>query len=368
MKWSWRIAKIAGIDVRVHATFWLLLAVLGYQGYLRGAWPEAGAQVGLVLLGFSIVLMHEYGHALTARRYGIPTEDITLLPIGGVARLARMPTNPRQEIVIALAGPAVNVVLGGVLWLALRLTAGPAYEMAPVNEHFFSRTLLAQLLSWNVMLAAFNMIPAFPLDGGRVLRALLVMRGGSYANGTVQAARVGRVLAVLLGVVGYFGLFGVRSPTLVLIALFIWLAAASEAAAAHETWSLVGVPLERVMITDVRTLSPTDPLSRAVQLTLAGFQQDFPVVADGGVVVGVLTRKDLMRVLAEHGESALVGTAMQRDFKVADPTEPVEDALARLESSDCHALPVVRGRRLMGVLTLDNVGEYMMIQAALRRG
>jgi Zn-dependent protease/CBS domain-containing protein len=368
MKWSWRIARIAGIDVRVHATFWVLLAVLGYLGYLRGGWPHAGAQVGLVLLGFTIVLMHEYGHALTARRYGIPTEDITLLPIGGVARLARMPTDPRQEIVIALAGPAVNVVLGGVLWLALRLTQGPAWEMAPANEHFFSVTLLEQLLSWNVMLATFNMIPAFPLDGGRVLRALLVWRGGSYARGTAQAARVGRLVAVLLGVVGYFGPFGVqRSPTLVLIAFFIWLAAASEAAAAHETWSLEGVPLERVMITDVRTLSPTDPLARAVELTLAGFQQDFPVVDESGVV-GVLTRKDLMRVLAERGDKALVSTAMQRDFKVADPGEPVEDALARLEASECHALPVVRGQRLMGVLTLDNVGEYMMIQAALRRG
>ena len=368
MKWSWRIARIAGIDVRVHATFWLLLAVLGYhQGYLQGGWPEAGAQVGLVLLGFTIVLMHEYGHALTARRYGIATEDITLLPIGGVARLARMPTDPRQEIVIALAGPAVNVVLIGVLWGVLHATAGPAWEMAPANEHFFSRTLLEQLLSWNVMLATFNMIPAFPLDGGRVLRALLVWRGGSYARGTAQAAQIGRALAVLLGVVGYFGLFGMGNPLLVIIALFIWLAAASEAAAAHETWSLEGVPLERVMITDVRTLSPTDALSRAVELTLTGFQQDFPVV-DDGAVVGVLTRKDLMRVLAEHGDSAPVSTAMQRDFKVADPADPVEDALARLESSDCHALPVVRDRQLMGVLTLDNVGEYMMIQAALRRG
>jgi len=367
VKWSWRIARIAGIDVRVHATFWVLLAFLGYQGYLLGGQTGAWAQMGFVLLGFSIVVMHEYGHALTARRYGIGTDDITLLPIGGVARLERMPTDPKQEIVIALAGPAVNVVLAGVLYAALWITQGPAIEMAPVNQHFFSRTLLERLLSWNVMLAVFNMIPAFPLDGGRVLRALLVMRNKSYARGTAQAAKVGRFLAVVLGVAGYFGVFGVRSPTLILIALFIWLAAASEASAAHETWSLEGVPLERVMITDVRTLAPTDPLARAVELTLTGFQQDFPVL-DGGAVVGILTSKDLMRVLAQHGDSALVSTAMQRDFKVADPSEPVEDALARLESSDCHALPVVRGRQLMGVLTLDNVGEYMMIQAALRRG
>jgi Zn-dependent protease/predicted transcriptional regulator len=367
VKWSWRIARIAGIDVRVHATFWVLLAFFGYQGYLLGGRPGAAAQVGFVLLGFSIVVMHEYGHALTARRYGIGTDDITLLPIGGVARLERMPTDPTQEIVIALAGPAVNVVLAALIYAALRLTQGPAIEMAPVDQHFLSRTLLERLLSWNVMLAAFNMIPAFPLDGGRVLRALLVKRNKSYARGTVQAAKIGRFLAVLLGAAGYFGLFGGPRPTLILIALFIWLAAASEADAAHEVWSLEGVPLERVMITDVRTLTPTDPLSRAVELTLSGFQQDFPVV-DGDTVVGVLTRKDLMRVLAQHGEAALVATAMKRDFKVADPSDAVADALATLESSDCHALPVVHGRKLMGVLTLDNVGEYMMIQAALRRG
>ena len=367
MKWSWRIARIAGIDVRVHATFWVLLAVLGYQGYLLGGQAGAAAQMGFVLLGFSIVVMHEYGHALTARRYGIPTDDITLLPIGGVARLARLPRDPKQEIVIALAGPAVNVVLAGLLYAALWLTQRPAIEMAPVDEHFFSRTLLERLLSWNVMLAAFNMIPAFPLDGGRVLRALLVMRNKSYARGTAQAAKVGRFLAVMLGVAGYFGVFGVRSPTLILIALFIWLAAAREAAAAHEAAAREGVSLERVMITDVRTLAPTDTLSRAVELTLTGFQQDFPVV-DGDAVVGVLTRKDLMRVLAQQGDSALVSSAMRRDFQVAEPSEAVEAALARLESSDCHALPVVRGRQLMGVLTLDNVGEYMMIQAALRRG
>ena len=368
MKWSWRIARIAGIDVRVHATFWVLLAVLGYLGYLSGGRDGALAQIGFVLLGFSIVVMHEYGHALTARRFGISTDDITLLPIGGIARLARLPRDPKQEIVIAPAGPAVNVVLAGVIYAALWITQGPAIEMAPVDQHFFSRTLLERLFSWNVMLAGFNMIPAFPLDGGRVLRALLVMRNKSYARGTAQAAVVGRALAVLLGVAGYLGVFGVRSPTLILIAFFIWLAAASEAAAAHETWSLEGVPLERVMITDVRTLAPTDSLSHAVELTLSGFQQDFPVVDASGAVVGVLTRKDLMRVLAKDGQSALVSTAMQREFKVAEPSEPVEDALARLEESDCHALPVVHGRKLMGVLTLDNVGEYMMIQAALRRG
>ena len=362
MRWSWRIARIAGIDVHIHVTFLLLLAFYAVPAYQRGGLAAAATALATIGLLFAIVTMHEYGHALTARHYGIPTRDITLLPIGGVARLERMPKEPRQELVIALAGPAVNAVLAALLYVALRITGGVPDEIAPADERFFSRTLLQQLLAWNVMLAGFNLIPAFPLDGGRVLRAALAWRTGDYAGATQRAAQIGRFIAVLLGLAGYFYF---RNPILVVIALFIWFAAATEAAAVQQTSAFEGVPVERVMITDVRTLAPTDPLGRAVQLILAGFQQDFPVVEDGAVV-GVLTRRDLLKVLAEHGEQASVGSAMRRDFLVATPDTPVDEALARLQECGCHAIPVVAGRQLLGVLTLDNVGEFVMIRAALR--
>jgi Zn-dependent protease/predicted transcriptional regulator len=363
MRWSWRIARIAGIDVHVHATFLLLLAFYTVPAYQRGGSAAAATALATILLLFAIVTMHEYGHALAARHYGIPTRDITLLPIGGVARLERMPREPRHELVIALAGPAVNVVLAALLYAGLRLTGGVPDEIAPADERFFSRTLLQQLLAWNVMLAGFNMIPAFPLDGGRVLRAALAWRGGDYAAATRRAAQIGRFIAVVLGLAGYFYF---RTPMLVVIALFIWFAAAAEAGAVQEQSPLADVPLGEVMVTDVRTLAPGDPLSRAVELILAGFQQDFPVVEDGAVV-GVLGRRDLLRVLAERGEGASVGTSMRRDFERATLDDPVDAALARLQACGCHAIPVVRGRQLVGMLTVDNVGEYVMIKSALRR-
>jgi Zn-dependent protease/CBS domain-containing protein len=338
---------------------------VGLETFRRDGVQSALGALGFVALVFGVVVLHEYGHALAARRYGIGTRDITLLPIGGVARLERMPRDPRQELLIAIAGPAVNVALAVVLYVALIATGGRPQLGNPLSPAgaFAGDGLLVQLLNANIWLAEFNLLPAFPMDGGRVLRALLAMRDGNYTRATASAARVGQFFALIFAVVG---LLVPGYTLLVFIALFVWLGAAGEAATEQTTATLEGVPLQRVMITDVRTLAPGDPLARAVQHILAGFQQDFPVVQDGGSVVGVLTRTQLMKALAEHGQGALVGDAMRRDFMTADPDEPIEQALARLRTCGCNALPVVRDRQLLGLLTLDNVGEYMMIQAALR--
>lgn len=209
------LGRFAGIDVRVHATFALLFAWFGLTAWSRTG-TLSGVAVGFatIVLLFLCVLLHEYGHALTARRYGIATRDITLLPIGGVAMLERMPEDPRQEIVVALAGPAVNVaiaaVLAGLAALDVRLPGG----------------MVETLLAANLMLAAFNLLPAFPMDGGRVLRALLAMRFERLAA-TRAAVRIGQVLALGLGVAGFFG-----SPLLILIGVFVWFGAQAELAAA----------------------------------------------------------------------------------------------------------------------------------------
>jgi Zn-dependent protease/CBS domain-containing protein len=364
VRWSYRIARVAGIDIYVHATFLLLLAWIAFGAFRQGGVPAAVQGVSFILAVFAIVVMHEYGHALTARRYGVPTKDITLLPIGGVARLEHMPKEPRQELTIALAGPAVNAVLAlviaGILYATGRLGPG-APDVAVADERFMGGGLLMQLLRINVTLLAFNLLPAFPMDGGRVLRAALAMQSGDYARATVQAARVGRFFALLFGIVG---LLVPGYGTLVLVALFVWLGAAGESAGATQAAALDGVSIEHLMITDLRTLAPTDPLSRAVEYVLAGFQQDFPVV-EGGAVVGVLTRADLLKALGQRPPTTPVGDVMHREFQVADPAEPVEGALARLRECGCQSLPVVRGRRLLGLLTLDNVGEFMMIRAAM---
>jgi len=369
MRWSWRIGRIAGIGIYMHATFLLLLVWVGLVEYrASGTVASVAPALVFILAVFGVVVLHELGHALTARRFGIATRDITLLPIGGVARLERMPREPRQELLIALAGPAVNVALAALLYVVLAATGGasPSADLtAPpgaADGVAQARGLLSRLLSVNLWLAGFNLIPAFPMDGGRVLRAVLAMRSGDYDRATAQAARVGRLFALLFGVVG---LFVVRNPFLVFIALFVWLGAAGEAAAVQSSSTLAGVPVGRVMMTDVRTLAPADPLERAVRYVLDGFQQDFPVV-ENGQVVGVLTRAQLLRALSERGASAPVASAMHREFQAASPDEPVDEVLTRLQTCGCHTMPVVRGRVLLGLLSTENVGEFVMVQAALR--
>jgi Zn-dependent protease len=365
MRWSWRIGRIAGIGVYVHATFLLLLAWVVLLGYRAGGTLAAALPgLALILTVFGIVVLHELGHALTARRFGIATRDITLLPIGGVARLERMPRDPRQELLVALAGPAVNVVLALVLVVPLFLVEGRDAALGALlpTGRLLDGSLLATLVGMNVWLALFNLLPAFPMDGGRVLRALLAMRTGSHVRATATAARVGRAFAVIFGL---GGLFVWNNPFLVFIAVFVWLGATGEAAAEQTSATLEGVTLAQVMITDLRTLAPWEPLSRAVELTLGGFQQDFPVL-EHGALVGLLTRQDLLRGLQQAGLHAPVVAVMRREFATARPDEMVEEALGRLRGGDARVLPVVRGRELLGVLTTDNVSEFVSLRAALR--
>lgn len=365
MKWSWRVGSIAGIALYLHATFLLLLAYVAIANYqTSGSAAEALNGVLFVVAVFGTVVLHELGHALAAKRYGIETKDITLLPIGGVARLERMPREPRQEMIVALAGPAVNVVIAALLYVVLMLSGGmpDLIEGAALSEGFLQRGFFARLLAVNIWLVLFNLIPAFPMDGGRVLRAFLAMRNDDYAEATEHAARVGRFFALLFGMLG---LFVLGNPILVFVALFVWLAAAGEAAAVQTSVMLDGVPIQRMMITDVETLSPDDPLSRPVRLILDGFQQDFPVVSQG-VVQGMLTRAALLKALAERGDQTRVADVMDREFQQASPGEQADDVLTRLKACGCHSIPVIKNGQLLGVLTMDNVGEYVMVQAALK--
>jgi Zn-dependent protease/CBS domain-containing protein len=359
------VGSIAGIALYLHATFLLLLAYVAIANYqASGSAAAALNGVLFVVAVFATVVLHELGHALAAKRFGIDTKDITLLPIGGIARLERMPREPRQEMIVALAGPAVNVAIAAVLYLVLMLSGGmpDLIEGTALSEGFLERGFFARLLAVNILLVLFNLIPAFPMDGGRVLRAFLAMRTDDYAEATERAARVGRFFALLFGMLG---LFVLGNPILVFVALFVWLAAAGEAAAVQTSVMLDGVPIQRMMITDVETLSPDDPLSRPVRLILDGFQQDFPVVS-GGVVQGMLTRAALLKALAERGDQTPVGAVMDRDFQQAGPGEQADDVLTRLRACGCHSIPVIRNGQLLGVLTMDNVGEYVMVQAALK--
>ena len=357
LPWSWRLGVVAGIPIYMHGTFLILVAFVLAADWMRErSLPAAVAGLLFVLAIFGTVVLHEFGHALMARRYGIKTRDITLLPIGGLARLERMPDVPRQELWVALAGPAVNLAIAAVTYLVLvAASAVPRIDLVGVP-----RDTVGRFLEVNIFLAVFNLIPAFPMDGGRALRALLAERV-DYVRATRIAATVGQGLAFAFGIIGLFS-----NPMLLFIALFVWMGASSEAAATTTRSALAGVPLAHAMITDFRVLHASEPLARAVDLVLAGSQRDFPIVEDERVV-GVLTRDALTTALAAFGSATPIAEVMERQFETADDAEMLEAVFRRLESCACQVLPVLRAGRLVGILTPENVAEFVMFSGALRQ-
>ncbi len=357
MRWQWKLGTFAGIDVFIHATFLLLIGWIGYSYWLQyGTIAKVVEGILFILALFLCVVLHEYGHALTARKYGVKTRDITLYPIGGVARLERMPDQPIEELWVAIMGPAVNVVIAALLFVYLYLSRGivPMTDLTVASGSF-----LARLMAVNITLVVFNLIPAFPMDGGRVLRALLAMRM-DYVRATQIAANIGQGLAFLLGL---FGLF--NNPFLLFIAFFVWIGASQEASMVQMRNSISGIPVTHAMQTQFETLSPSDRLDRVVSLILAGSQQDFPVVEDGQFV-GVLTRDDFIRALSQQGQNTPVADVIRRNVPTVDSHEMVEMALMRLQESGTKTLPVMHRGSFVGLVTSENITEFLMIRSALK--
>jgi stage IV sporulation protein FB len=358
MRWSFQIAKVFGIDVRVHVTFLLLLAWIGLGYYKTGGLPAAVDGVVFICLVFLCVLLHEFGHALAAARYGIRTPDITLLPIGGVARLERMPENPLQELVVAAAGPLVNVVIAAVLLLGFGFI-GSFPNPATIEQA--GASLPQKLLIVNLWLVAFNLLPAFPMDGGRILRALLALRL-PYARATQIAANVGQVMAFGFG---FWGLTG-GGPMLVLIAVFVFFGAQSEAAHAEMKSASSGLRVHAGMVTEFQTLPMHADLNAAVEALLHTSQHDFPVVGPSGEVRGLLMRDDLLGALRRSGAETPVAEVMRIDVPSLRETMLFERAVSIMQESNCPALPVLDlSGKLVGLFTPENVGELMMIRSAL---
>lgn len=359
MRWSYRIARIAGTDIKVHLTFLLLVGWWALMGYQEGG--PAGALSGAIslLALFGCILLHEFGHILMARRFGVSTPDVILLPIGGVARLERIPDEPRQELLIALAGPAVTLLIILALYGILQLSGHTAVARLDPDAPF-----LGQLLAVNVYLLLFNLIPAFPMDGGRVLRALLSSRLG-IVRGTRAAATLGQMLAVA------GGLYGITKPAplLVLVAFFVFLGASAEASAVETRAAGEGLKVAQMMVTDFRTIPIHATLSDAIDLLLSGEQREFPVVDNLGRTEGLLTRDNLIRGLSQRGTGSTVAEAMTAPAPTVPPTLGFQDALARLQSSGLPALPVVDpAGGLVGLLTRDNIADLLLVQRARRDG
>lgn len=356
MKWSLKLGKLFGIDVYLHFTFLLLLVFLGFV-YWRATLNVAATFQGVAFIValFGCVVLHELGHALMARRYGVQTRDITLLPIGGIARLEKIPEQAMQEFWVALAGPAVNVVIAAVLFVGLAVTGGftPVGEVTVTTGSFWQR-----LMVLNVFLVAFNLLPAFPMDGGRVLRALLSTRLGRR-RATAIAANVGQVMAILFGIIGFF-----YNPFLIFIGIFVYLGAQAEAGMVEMQSALAGLRVRDAMMTRFRTLAAQDTLAKAVTELLAGSQQDFPVV-ENGQPIGILRRNDLVKALSEGHRDALVTGSMCRDCETVDEAAPLKGAVEAMHARQCATMPVVAGGRMVGLLTLENISEMIMINAAM---
>jgi Zn-dependent protease len=427
MRWSFQIFRVAGIEVRIHITFLLLLAFLALGNYASGGAAAAVHAVAFVCLVFLCVLLHEFGHALAARRYGIRTPDITLLPIGGLARLERMPEKPSEELVVAIAGPLVNVAIA----LLLLPFAGTVFFPGAIES--VEASMVSKLFTANVMLVLFNLIPAFPMDGGRVLRAGLAFFM-PYARATRFASLVGQGFALLFAAAGIFLL---KSPMLVFVALFVFVTAGEERALVQTRTSLTGLPVSAAMamrmnyaratavaanigqaialvgglwalsqgmpmlvlvavfifvgaqneaafaqmkglsaslrvqaatVTSFTSLPLHATLNDAIEALLATSQHDFPVLGPAGEVRGLLTRDDLLVALRKSGADTPVAEVMQVEVPTLHHTMLFDRALVTLQESGCPALPVVDSAgRLVGLFTPENVSELLLVRSALER-
>lgn len=356
MKWSWKIGDAAGIEVRVHVTLLILLLWIGLAYWqVEGELGAAVSGVAFIVALFGCILLHELGHALVARRFGIRTRNIVLLPIGGIASIERSPDDPQQEILIALAGPAVSFALAAGLWLALAAIHGvaEARELDLDQGGFFERLAIV-----NFLLGAFNLLPAFPMDGGRVFRALLSQRIGAY-RATRIAATVAQVAAVALALLGLrYNLF------LLIIAVFIWFAAAGEAQMAGIRAALSGAAARKAMIDRFEVLAPDASLGEAVALTLTGSQKHFPVLRDGQVV-GVLRQGDLVQGLHDHGKLCRVDRVMKTDVPRMEIDEPLDHVLETIGDDAAGTIAVMDHGRLAGIIDIDNLFEWLRIRQAL---
>ncbi|MFH0822867.1 MAG: site-2 protease family protein [Pseudomonadota bacterium] len=349
MKWSFRIGSILGIPIKLHVTFLLLLVVvlLTESSFLGtgGIWG-----VVFICLVFASVVFHELGHSVVARRYGIPVIDITLLPIGGVARMASPPKEPLHEIMIAVAGPVSSLFLAMCLWFL-----SEAATEINIWDLSIKSNIVAQLCSVNLVLALFNLIPAFPMDGGRVLRGVLGLRLGPL-KATKIAVGVGQVFAIALFFLGIW----VMNLFMILIALFVYIGAESEERQMGLMLSLDGVNASSVMISDIQSVSPEQTVGEVMERFFRTYQGDFPVVADGWLV-GLITRETLTEALHKTGHTVAVETIMARDFPTARETTPLMEILEIMNNAGSKVVAIVGDQRLKGLVTLEQIGRYNMV-------
>jgi Zn-dependent protease/CBS domain-containing protein len=358
-----KLFTVRGIEIKMHVTFPLILVLAAVQfGFLStGGFSLSGAAFGVVvtLLLFVCVVIHELAHSLVAVHIGFPVRDIVLLPLGGVAQMERMPEGPAQEFLIAIAGPLSNVVIAGVLIVVGLLLpvnlVRDLWRLLTNPTRLGWQDTLPYLIIINFSLAAFNLIPAFPMDGGRVLRALLATMV-PRVRATAVAVRVGQGLAWILGLVGLLN----SNFFLMLIAIFVYSGAAQEGRMVHVRDVLQGLRVRQAFSRRALALSPDDPVSRAADLTLESFQADFPV-CDEGQLVGLLTHTDVIRALKQRQPETPVRAVMRTEFPVIRLNDELLEIHRQMTEAGLDALPVVEGEQFLGLLTRRDVNEVYQL-------
>lgn len=359
MKGVLRLGSVSGIKIEVHWTFTLLLIWVVFLDIQRGGTPQtAFFNMALILVLFVCVVLHELGHALTAKRFDIKTQKITLLPIGGVASLEKMPDKPGQELLVALAGPAVNVIIAILLSLVIPLRSYFNFDNVVIDEMLFQPSLsnfLFYLFIANVMLVVFNMIPAFPMDGGRVLRALLSYNLGRV-KATAVAATLGQAMALIFFVLGL--LF---NPFLVLIAFFIFFGAYGENQMVKQASILEGHLAREAMLTHITLLAPENTVQEVVDILLAGTEKDF-VVVQNDQIVGLVFQKDIIKNAGNPALSVL--EIMQKNFKTVDATTEIVKVIELIGKEKHSFIPVTSGNKLLGAIDMVNISEFILLKTS----
>ena len=356
MRWSFLIGRVAGTVIRIHVTFLLFLLIIGIVVFRQSGSNAALDAVAFITLVFACIVLHEFGHILMARYFGIKTRDVTLFPIGGVANIERMPDKPYQELLVALAGPFVNFVIFSIIFITLGRELD-ATQIENIGDP--ASSLAVRVASANLVLMIFNLLPAFPMDGGRVFRALLAMRIGK-SKATRIAAAIGQALAIFLGFMGFFG-----NPMLILIAIFIFIAAGSEAETATFHDATHDLTVRDAMILSPAPLRPQDTLREAINHLLSRADDDFAVVEKGNPEIGTVTRDKLLLALAAHDDGTPVSSVMRKAEHILHENESLENALSIFERSDAQALIVKdKNDEISGLISRAAIAQAILIKTA----
>lgn len=368
-RFTLRIATVSGIPIYLHWSFWLLIAWVVLSGLF-----SQDASIGfilwrLLLMGGLVVsvILHELGHAFAAKAFGIPTRDITMYPFGGVASVARIPDKPIQELVVALAGPLVNILLIGAFSVLLRLMNQPVSWSADVFIHSGKgmpslHVWLLSLSFMNGILAVFNLLPAFPMDGGRVLRALLATKL-PYVKATQIAAVIGQIFAVIFIMLGIYG-----NPFLILIGFFVFVAAAQERQHAEERTAMKGLTVADALLREVPVLTVNQTLGDAIRLLLDSQARSFLIVDPWGAPAGSLSREQIIAALNQgRSRDTSLTQVMDADLLTVPPTMPLHEAFQYLNERHKPFLVVMQMGQLIGIIDAENIAEYLLIQQAERR-